>query len=133
MTEKLRNSRGETLVEVLACVLICTLSIALLLGSVTSSSNIDLQAQTADEAYYEALSKAERQAPAPAAPVTPVDPGDPGGADTGDTYGEASATLTITDAADNSTNPPSKTIADVEFYGSERLLSYALEKSEEGS
>lgn len=61
MKEKLQTSRGETLVEVLACVLICSLSIALLVGAVSVSVRIDLQAQAADREYYEVLSQAERQ------------------------------------------------------------------------
>ena len=48
MSEKLRNSRGETLVEVLASVLICALSVMLLFGAVMASGRIDLQAQAAD-------------------------------------------------------------------------------------
>ena len=51
MSEKLRNSRGETLVEVLASVLICALSVMLLLGAVSASTSIGLQAQAADEDY----------------------------------------------------------------------------------
>lgn len=65
MSEKLRNSRGETLVEVLASVLICALSVMLLLGAVSASTSIGLQAQAADEDYYTALSKAERQSKVP--------------------------------------------------------------------
>ncbi len=61
MREKLRDARGETLVEVLASVVVCTLSVMLLLGAVSASANIDLRAQEADRAYYAALSKAERQ------------------------------------------------------------------------
>ncbi len=45
MREKLRNSRGETLVEVLVSVLVCALSITLLAGAVTASANIDLRAR----------------------------------------------------------------------------------------
>lgn len=110
MTEKLKDSRGESLVEVLACVLVCTPSIALLFGSVMSSGNIGLQAQSADKEYYEALSKAERQAET-----------DSAGAD---------GSLTVRNA-----DGPSKTIPNIRFYGSERLLSYAAapEGEAEGS
>ena len=49
MREKLRDSRGETLVEVLASVLICALAITLLVGAVTVSANINRQAQKEEE------------------------------------------------------------------------------------
>ena len=60
MREKLKNSQGETLVEVLASVLVCSLSIMLLAGAVSASTSIDLQAQAADAEYYEVLSRAEQ-------------------------------------------------------------------------
>ena len=46
MSEKLRNSRGETLVEVLASVLICALSVMLLLGAVSASKSYRLSGTT---------------------------------------------------------------------------------------
>ncbi|MCX4372101.1 MAG: hypothetical protein OSJ58_09780 [Dysosmobacter sp.] len=61
MREKLRNTQGETLVEVLASILICALSIALLFGAVMASVNINQTAQEADARYYEELSAAELQ------------------------------------------------------------------------
>lgn len=101
MREKLKDSRGETLVEVLASVLVCALSITLLMGAVSASANIDLQAQEADKAYYEALTKAERQ-------------------------DEKLMTLSVVVASANSgpkTEPPLICAS----YGSERLLSYAID------
>ena len=100
MRETPGNSRGETLVEVLASVLVCALSATLLLGAVTASSGIDLRAREADGAYYEALSKAERQGPG--------DVFTPGG------------TLTVTNQ-----DGVSKELAGLAFYGGEGLLSYA--------
>lgn len=61
MKRKLRENRGETLVEVMASIVICTLSVTLLFGSIMASSHIDQTAQTSDAAYYEALSAAEAQ------------------------------------------------------------------------
>lgn len=63
MKKKLQSARGETLVEVLACILICALSVALLAGAVTVSVSIDRRAQKMDTEYYEALSNAEAQNP----------------------------------------------------------------------
>lgn len=102
MREKLQNSRGETLVEVLASVLVCTLSIMLLLGAVTASANIDLQAQSADAEFYDALSRAERQGP-----------------DDGFSAGGA-LKVTNKDGA-------FKDITGLSFYGREQLLSYAAD------
>ena len=71
--KKLRNSRGETLIEVLASILIAALSVALLFGCVVASSNISTQAKAADSGYYEGFIKAEKQvtptSPATAAPT----------------------------------------------------------------
>ena len=70
----LHNDRGETLIEVLASILIVSLSVMLLLGCVMSSSNIDEDAEKLDEAHYNALSQADAQvmptpAPGEAAPT----------------------------------------------------------------
>lgn len=68
---KLRDDRGETLVEVLASILIASLSVALLFGCVMASANIDRQAQELDEDHYAGLSAAEaRTAPVVEAKVT---------------------------------------------------------------
>lgn len=115
MREKLRDSRGETLVEVLASVLICALSVTLLFGAVMASSNIDLKAQEADGEYYDALTKAERQK------------------DT-DKHASSGAAVTVTSKDAGGTLLNSVEIkADDEdsglsFYGSERLLSYAVDR-----
>lgn len=57
--KKLHSSRGETLVEVLASILIAALSVALLFGCVTASTGIDRQARELDAEHYAALSAAE--------------------------------------------------------------------------
>lgn len=59
--KKLNQDRGETLVEVLAAVLVASLSIALLFGGIMASSSIDRSARTSDETFYADLSAAERQ------------------------------------------------------------------------
>lgn len=59
--KKMRSQRGETLVEILASILIGTMAIALLVGSVTTSSRIDVQTKQSDAEHYQALSAAELQ------------------------------------------------------------------------
>lgn len=77
MDRKLRDSRGETLVEVMASVLISALSVALLFGGVMASVHMDAGARERDEAYYAALSAAELQAgPAAAEGVVRLEAGD---------------------------------------------------------
>lgn len=64
LKRKLRCQRGETLVEVLASILIASLSVAMLLGGVAVSFNLGRQADTADKYFYETLTAAEsRQTP----------------------------------------------------------------------
>lgn len=62
---KLHNCKGETLVEVLASILIASLSVALLLGAVAASANINRQAEASDERFYEALTTAESRSSTP--------------------------------------------------------------------
>lgn len=107
MRHKLKSSRGETLVEVLASILICTLSIALLVGAVMASSRMDLQAREADEEYYAALTKAERQDKAPDGTPDSFTP-DP--------------VLAVTVRNITGSTPDSLTTS---FYGTDRLFSYA--------
>lgn len=57
--KKLRNNRGETLVEVMASIVIAALSVALLFSCAMASSNMDRNAQDVDGKYYQALSAAE--------------------------------------------------------------------------
>lgn len=119
MSEKLRNSRGETLVEVLASVLICALSVMLLLGAVSASTSIGLQAQAADEDYYTALSKAERQSKVPGGSLeTDIYSGLSGG--TAITILSKDGSTVTIPAAGGSENG-------LHFYGASRLLSYALD------
>ena len=48
MWRKWNDSRGETLVEVLASVLICFLSVVLVFSMVMASGNMDQRAEAAD-------------------------------------------------------------------------------------
>lgn len=59
MRQKLNTDRGETLVEVLASILIASLSVALLFGCVMASFNMDRDAKELDKKHYEALTAAE--------------------------------------------------------------------------
>lgn len=59
--KKLKNDRGETLVEVLAAILIATLSVTLLFSSVMVSSRMDANAKAMDSGYYANFSNAELQ------------------------------------------------------------------------
>lgn len=61
MKRKWKDSRGETLVEVLASILIGTLSAALLFSTVLASVNIGRTAKAADEVFGTSLKAAERQ------------------------------------------------------------------------
>ena len=61
MVHKLKSQRGETLVEIMASIVIAALSVALLFGCVMASIQINRMAQRADEAYYKALTAAETQ------------------------------------------------------------------------
>ena len=121
MREKLRNSRGETLVEVLVSALVCALSITLLAGAVTASANIDLRAQAADTEYYTALSKAERQSRTPA-----------GGSSEADTYNSlpGETKVSVTSGGGGSVEIEPDATSKLYFYGTERLLSYAIDKPE---
>lgn len=58
---KLTAENGETLVELMASILIGTLAIALLFGSVMAAGNIDLRTKQSDAEHYDALTAAERQ------------------------------------------------------------------------
>ena len=61
---KLRSNQGETLVELLASVLIATLSVALLFGCVTASFQLGRQADQSDTYFYQTLTAAKnRQTP----------------------------------------------------------------------
>ncbi len=59
LIKKLHSARGETLVEVLAAVLICSLAVLLLVSYATAAARIDKRTEKGDAAYYAALNAAE--------------------------------------------------------------------------
>lgn len=61
MARKLHDNRGETLVEMLASILIAALAVALLFTCCMASVEMGRETWEADKNYYEALSKAEEQ------------------------------------------------------------------------
>lgn len=112
MKRKLKNNRGETLIEVLASILIGALAVALLFTAVMASVNMDRTAQKLDYdinkvKFNEALSKAEGQDDATDKADTSIVP--------------AGTKVTVK-------NPDVAGPAEIEvnFYGGEGALSYAL-------
>lgn len=99
MVKKLRSDRGESLIEVLASILIAALSVALLFSSVITSSKIDKGKET-DEKHYQALTAA-------ATYTTPV------------TTGTVEITRTDVSPAVTASSGPT-----VEIYGGEGVYSY---------
>lgn len=59
---KRKDSRGETLVEMLASILIAALSVALLFTCCMTAAAMGRDTREADGRYYEALSAAEEKA-----------------------------------------------------------------------
>lgn len=106
MREKLSSARGETLVEVMASILIGALSVALLFTAVTASVRMDRIAKAADAAYDTALNDAEAQT-TPVAGTAIV----PAGA-----HKVEVKNTDVTDAAE----------VGVEYYGGMGALSYNL-------
>lgn len=109
MRRKLNDARGETLVEVLASILIGSLSVALLFSMVMASGNMDRSAEETDKVFNESLRAAEKQTD------TPV-----------------SGQVTVRNNADplppaGSPDPYSKDVP-VNFFGGQGALSYALPK-----
>ncbi len=106
MRRKWNDARGETLVEVLASILICSLSVALLFNMVMASGNMDRSAKKVEEDFSESLNLAEAQT-APADPAL-IPPG-------------------VKVEVRNSGKPSSSTKQlTVVFYGGRGALSYAL-------
>lgn len=73
LKEKIKNCTGESLVEVLASILIGSLSMILLVSMIMASVRINEKAEKYDEKYYENLAGAERQEPADIYTPTGVD------------------------------------------------------------
>lgn len=105
MKKKLKEVRGELLIEVLVAILIGALSVSMLFGAVMVSARMEKTAREKDELFYERLDKAEAR-------------------DTASALSTGSVTIELkkTDGTvDSSTDVP------VNFYGGEGALSYALE------
>lgn len=60
--KKLKSENGESIVEVLAAILIASLSVAFLTASVMTAVNMDRAAEAADAGYYESITAAETKA-----------------------------------------------------------------------
>lgn len=103
--EKWRDQRGETLVEVVASVLIMTLSVLLLFSAVMVSVRINRSAKDSDEEFYSALNAAEGQStPAPTSIV-------PTGSK-------------VTVKQEQPASAAASVEVEVDFYGGEGALSY---------
>lgn len=53
LMRKIKNNAGESLVEVLAAILICVLAIVMLFGATMAATNLNQKAETADAALQE--------------------------------------------------------------------------------
>lgn len=103
MRQKLRSQQGETLVEVLACILIAALSVSMLFGGVVASLHINEAADLRDADYYQIFTAAESQ-------TTPL---------------SDSATVKVV----NPGTGMEKNL-DIHLYGGEGAVSYALDKGD---
>lgn len=103
MKRKLKNERGETLIEVLASILIGALSVALLFTAVMASGRMDLDTKETDKKYNEVLGKAENRE-------------------------SLDSSITLADPKVTVRNPDVLPTAEipVDFYGGEGALSYKL-------
>lgn len=61
MKNKLKSQKGETLVELLAAILISALSVALLMSGVAASIQMIRKSDETDDRFYQALSAAENR------------------------------------------------------------------------
>lgn len=115
MTRKWKDNRGETLVEVLASILIGVLSVALLFSAVMASANIDKKAKKTDEAFNAALNAAEAQEGA----INPFDSTVP--------EGTAAKVTVIGENLPSYILGSPKTVT-VNFFGGDGALSYEVVK-----
>ncbi len=56
---KLKSQKGETLVELVAAILVATLSVAMLMGGVAVSVRIDKKGKEMDARFYQTLTEVE--------------------------------------------------------------------------
>lgn len=112
MRQKLKKTEGETLIEVLASILIGALSVALLFSAVQASTRMDRTAEEMGKAFRIALMAAEEQ-------VEPL---------TGTAIVLADARVTVIHK-----NPETlEAELPVAFYGGEGAVSYVLSAEEGG-
>lgn len=112
--KKLRSNRGETLVEVMASILISALSVALLFSCVAASFDMDKEAKELDKKHYEALTAAE----------TYTEGAEVGGERE---YPRQTGTVTITNEAITDPFDSTKKLSagvPVEIYGGARMYAY---------
>lgn len=70
MFQKLKQKKGETLIEVLVSLMIALICMGILTLSVTTAARLNLETRRFDEAYSDDLQKAEAHLPTP----TPAEP-----------------------------------------------------------
>lgn len=70
---KLKNDRGETLVEVLASVLIAALSVTLLFSCIMASARMNENAKAQDSVYYADFTNADAQSGTPTEGIVTVE------------------------------------------------------------
>lgn len=127
----IHNDRGETLIEVLASIVIASLSVALMFGCIMVSAQMDKDARAMDEEYYLGLTAADTQVDAstPDAPENPDDSGDPDAPGDSDSW-----IVTIKRKNSDETGNPDETedpeesgdsvILDITIYGDAGMYSY---------
>lgn len=116
---KLRDNRGETLVETLASIVIASLSVALLFSGISAAVNIDRRAQELDRLHYAALTAAETR--------SPYTPPDGGPADSDANAGTRDLEIS------NSDNMTFHYGLDVALYGGEGLYAFVYDDGTGGA
>lgn len=126
--KKIHSDRGESLIEVLAAILIASLSVALMFGCIMISTNMDEDAKALDEQYYLDLTAADAQDAAP----TPTPDPSPGSTPIPTPTPEPTGNVTIkrvstSYASAAPTTPPTETPSatlDITIYGEAGMSSY---------
>ena len=108
MREKWRDEGGETLVEVMASVLIMALSVLLLFSAAVASVRINKSAKDMDKEFYDALYKAEARSEKVPESIFP----------------SVSSEVTVKQTSPGPAASPPKKV-EVDFYGGEGALSYS--------
>ena len=74
MFQKLKQKKGETLVEVLVSLMIALISMSILTLSVITAARLNIETRRLDKAYSEELQIAEGHLPTPTPTPTPAEP-----------------------------------------------------------